>query len=192
MLNSHHCPYTPFNSLNKNPIINKYRTGLFNLRPPKPKLSFAWDVDILFRNFEQGDSNSLSNKLLTQKLLILLLLLGAHRISTVKLFSVSNMVLNDLSVNFIPTELLKHCRKGKPLDKFEYRSYTNKKLCIISFFRKYSTRRDKHAGLNTDQLIVTLMKPFKGGSIDTMRRWIKDIFILNNIVDFSPYSCRAA
>ena len=64
-------------------------TGVFNLRPPKSKLSFVWDVDILFRYFEQqGDNNSLSDKLLTQKLLILLLLLGAHRISTVKLFSV--------------------------------------------------------------------------------------------------------
>ena len=51
-------------------------TRLFNTRPPKPKLSFAWDVDILFRYFEQqSDNNSLSEKLLTQKLLVLLLLL---------------------------------------------------------------------------------------------------------------------
>ena len=38
----------PDNSLNKHPLINKYMTGVFNLRPPKPKLSFVWDVDILF------------------------------------------------------------------------------------------------------------------------------------------------
>ena len=25
-----------------------------------------------------------------------------------------------------------------------------------------------------------------------MRRWIKDIFIVNNIVNFSPHSCQAA
>ena len=166
-------------------------TGVL-LRPPKPKLSFVWDVDILFRYFEQqGDNNSLSDKLLTQKLLILLLLLGAHRVSTVKLFSVSNMALNDLSVTFMPTEVLKHSRKGKPLDKFEYRSYTEKKLCIISCLREYLTRRNKHVGLNTDQLIITLKKPCKGALINTRRRWVKDIFILNNIVDFSPHSCRA-
>ena len=82
--------------------------------------------------------------------------------------------------------------RGKSLDKFEYISYTDKKLCIISCLRGYLTRRDKHVGLNTDQLIITLEKPFKGASIDTMRRWVKDIFILNNIVDFSPHSCRAA
>ena len=58
-------------------------------------------MDILFRYFEQqGD-----NKELTQKLLILFLLLSAHRASTVKLFIVSNMVLNDLSVTFISPEV---------------------------------------------------------------------------------------
>ena len=119
-------------------------TRVFNLRPPKPKLNFVWDVDILFRYFEQqGDNNSLSDKLLTQKLLILLYLLSAHRISTVKLFSVSNMLLNNLSVTFTLTEVLKHSRKGKSLDKFEYRSYTDKKLCIILCLREYLTRRNQ-------------------------------------------------
>ena len=44
---------SPFESLNKYPpLINKYMTGIFNLRPPNPQLSFVWDVDNLFRYFE--------------------------------------------------------------------------------------------------------------------------------------------
>ena len=86
----------PYDSLNKHPLINKYMTGIFNLRLPKPKLSFLWDVDISFRYFErQGDNCLLSDIVLTQKLIILLLLLGAHRLSTIKLLSINNMVLND-------------------------------------------------------------------------------------------------
>ena len=179
----------PYESLNKHPLINKYMTGIFNLRPPKPKLSFVWDVDILYRSFEQqGDNCLLSDIILTQKRIILLLLLGAHSLSTINLFCINNMVLNDLLVTFIPTEVLKHSRKGKPLDKFEYRTYENKTLCVIAFFR-----RNKHEGLTTDQLIIFHRKPFKGASIDTMRRWIQDIFIVNNIVNyFPPHSCRAA
>ena len=46
--------------------------------------------------------------------------------------------------------------------------------------------------MTADQLIITHRKSFKGASIDTMRQWIKDIFIVNNIVNFSPHSCRAA
>ena len=111
--------------------------------------------------------------------------------STVKLFSVSNMVLNYLSVAFVTTKVLKLSRKGTPLEKVEYRSYTNKKLCIMSCLREHLARRDKHVGLNTDQLIILLKKPFKGTSIDAMRSWFKDISTLNNI-DFSPHSCRTS
>ena len=100
------------------------------------------------------------------------------------------MVLNDLSITFISTEVLKYSRKGKLLDKFEYRSCTDKKLCIICL-REYLTRRDKHVSLNTNQLIITFKKPFKGASIDTMRRWVKDIFILK-VIYFSPHSYEAA
>ena len=112
-------------------------------------------------------------------------------LSTIKLFCINNMFLNDLSVTFIPTEVFKHSRKGKPLDKFEYRAYVDKKLCVIACLKEYISRHNKTDGLTTDQLIITHRKPFKGASIDTMRRWIKDIFVVN-IVNFSPHSCGAA
>ena len=49
----------PYDSLNKHPLINKYMTGVFNLRPPKPKLSFVRDVDTLIRYLEQQGDNCL-------------------------------------------------------------------------------------------------------------------------------------
>ena len=102
------------------------------------------------------------------------------------------MVLSDISVTFVPTKVLKHSRKGKPLDKFEYRAYPEKRLCIIACLKEYISRRNKHKDLNTDQLIITLRKPFKGASTDTTRRWVKEVFTRNNIIQFSPHSCRAA
>ena len=53
-------------------------TGIFNMRPPKPKLSLIWDVDILFKYFEQqggrggGGNCLLSDVTLAQKLIICL------------------------------------------------------------------------------------------------------------------------
>ena len=179
--------------MNKHPLINKYMTGIFNLRSLKPKLIFVWDVDILLRYFEQqGDNCFLLDTILTQKLINLLLLLEAHRLSKIQLFSTNNMVLNHLSVTFIPKEVLKHSRKGKSLDKFAYRAYEDKTLCVIACLKEYISRCTKHKGLTIDQLIITHRKPFKGASIDTMRRWIKDIFIVNNILNFSPHSCWVA
>lgn len=183
----------PYSSINKHPVIKQYMTGIFNLKPPKPKLSFVWDVDILFRYFEQlGNNNSLPIEILTQKLVTLLLLLGAQRLSTIKLFSVDYMVLNNLSATFIPTAVVKQSREGTPLDKFEYRAYSDDKLCVIACLQEYISRRKQYKNLYSDQLIITLKKPYKGASVDTMRRWIKKVFVKNNIVDFSPHSCRAA
>ena len=62
------------------------------------------------------------------------------------------MVLNDLLVTFIPTEILTHSRKGKPLDKFEYKTYTDKKLCVIWCLSEDLTRRDEDVDLNTISL----------------------------------------
>ena len=78
-------------------------------------------------------------------------------------------------------------------DKFEYRAYDeDKTLYVTACLKEYISRRNKHEGLTTHQLIITLRKPFKGDSIDTMRRWIKGIFIENKIVNFFSHSCREA
>lgn len=62
------------------------------------------------------------------------------------------MVLNDLLVPFIPREVLTHSRKGKPLDKFEYRTNKDKKLCVICCLSEDLTGRDEDVGLNTISL----------------------------------------
>ena len=62
---------------------------MFNLRPPRPKLQFVWDVEIVFSYLEEkGSNNILPDKILSQKLLILLLLLGGQRMNTVFNFEV--------------------------------------------------------------------------------------------------------
>ena len=116
---------TSYDSLNKHPLTNKYMTDIFILIPPKPKLRFVWDVDIFFRYFEQQ-----SEVILKQKLTVLLLLLGGHRLNTIKLFNINNMVLNDLSVTFLPTEVLKHFINDNPLETFEHRAYEDKTLLL--------------------------------------------------------------
>ena len=50
---------------------------------------------------------------------MLLLLLEFHKISTIKPFTISGMILNDVSGTFIPWTVLKHYRKGSPLHKSE-------------------------------------------------------------------------
>ena len=89
------------------------------------------------------------------------------------------MVLIDLLVNFLPTELLKHSRKGKCLDKFEYRWCEDKTFCDIACLKEYTSRWNKHEGFTADQLIIFLRKPFKEAYTNTTTKWIEDIFTVN-------------
>ena len=59
MCYSYHYDISPYDFLKKHPKVNEYMNGTFNLRLPKPKLSFVGDVDNLFRCFDQQGNNFL-------------------------------------------------------------------------------------------------------------------------------------
>ena len=50
------------------------------------------------------------------------------------------MVQNDLSVTFFLTKVRKYFRKGKPLNKFEYRVYEDKTSCVIACLKEYISK----------------------------------------------------
>ena len=86
-------PRYPFK--NKHSLGMKYMIGIFNFRLSKSKLCNDRDVDILFRYSERlGNNNLLANLILKQKLTLLLLLLGAHRLRTVCKYTIDNITSN--------------------------------------------------------------------------------------------------
>lgn len=75
--------------------------------------------------------------ILTQKPIALQLLLGAYRLSTICMFTVdninlNNILVNDILVTFLTNKVLGHSRKGIPLKKFEHIAYKDKRLCVIA------------------------------------------------------------
>ena len=78
-----HIVFLPsYSSTLEHPQIMKYFKGVCNLRPPTRKVTFVWNVKILFDYFNhKGENNQLSDKVLRQKLLMLLLLLGDQRMN---------------------------------------------------------------------------------------------------------------
>ena len=96
----------------------QYGKGVFNLRPCRPKLQFVWDVEIVFNYLEEkGLNKNLPDKILSQKLLVLLLLLGGQRMNTVFNFEVDNMFINTMC-NILPkqsTQTFKTKEKIRPI-----------------------------------------------------------------------------
>ena len=83
----------PYVNVGDHPTIRKFMTGVFNLRPPRQKVSFVWDVKQLFDYFKLLDHNDkLTDKDLTHKLVLLLLLLGGQRVNTIFNFHVNEMI----------------------------------------------------------------------------------------------------
>ena len=117
-----------------NLICENIKKGVINLRPSNPKLQFVWDVNIVFSYLEEkGLTIKLPDKILSQKLLILLLLLGPlfllfsslvsflQRMNSVFHFEVDNMFINTKYAIFSPNKVLKYSKPGRKLDQFTYR-----------------------------------------------------------------------
>ena len=122
--------------------MSQYGKDVFNLRPPRPKLQFVWDVKIVFSYLEEkGLNNILPAKILSQKLLIVLLLLDGQRMNTVFNFKVDNMFINMECAIFSPNKVLKHSKPGRKLDQFTYRSFPQKELCVVHNLQEYITQR---------------------------------------------------
>ena len=150
---------------------------MFNLRPRRPKLQFVWDVKIVFSYLEEkGSNNILPDKILSQKLLILLLLLGGQIMNTVFSFEVGNMFIDTECAIFSPNKVVKHSKSGRKLDQFTYRPFPRKDVCVVVTLQKYLTRTKLRVDCNIKKLFITLKAPYHEASIDTLRRLIYDLF----------------
>jgi len=63
------------------PALRIFR-GIYNTRPPQPRYSTAWDADVVIKYLQSlGGNDTLPLKALTQKLALLMALVGANRVS---------------------------------------------------------------------------------------------------------------
>ena len=68
--------------LGKHPLISRLMKGVFHLRPPQPRYAGRWDVSKVLQFLEEkGNTESLSMKDLTYKLVMLVALANADRAS---------------------------------------------------------------------------------------------------------------
>lgn len=183
-----------YTSISQHPKIDSYFKGLFNLRPPKTKLSTVWDVKIIFDYYKDRPNNNLDDKTLTQKLLMFLLLLSGQRLNTIFWYTVDRLIISDNSFTFAPEHVLKHSRRGNKLDSFTYYKYEEDKcLCVYECLVSYLERRSKKVDGTVCKLFITHGKPHKEASRDTLSRWVKEVFRTVGIMNiYTPHSCRAA
>ena len=101
------------------------------------------------------------------------------------------MIISSTSVTFSLEHLkpITNCQ----LDLFEYRAYSDPKLCILECVKEYIHRKNERVDKEKKRLFITYQKPQRTASIETLRRWIKETYAETNLIEsFTPHSCRSA
>ena len=137
-------------------------------------------------------------KELTLKLTMLLALVTAQRLQTLKAFAINHMqILPDGYVFRINSLLKQSSSKGysnRHLSPVVLKEYTNDgKLCVVSLVKEY-LRRTNVLRKGETQLLLCHTKPYGAASKDTIGRWIKTVMMKAGIDTsvFKPHATRSA
>ncbi|XP_068712558.1 uncharacterized protein [Montipora foliosa] len=166
-------------------------------RPPLPHYCKTWDVNLVLQYIgSMGDSQELSLKDLTLKLVMLVALTTAQRGQSLQLLDTQNMVQEETAYTFTLNSNLKQSKPGKStsdlvikLNAYPY----DRNLCLVIACSVYLARTKLLRG-SESWLFITHQKPHNKASRDTIRRWIQQMMIKAgiDINVYKPHSVRSA
>lgn len=176
-------------------LVRRFMRGIFTSRPQLPKYSTIWDVNIVFKYIASlGDNDKLTLLTLSEKLVILLLLISGQRGQTVHLMNLNDVHVYSDKIVIYFSSLLKHSSPKRHLEPLIITHYPiNNKLCVVRTTREYLDRTTPIRG-DCDKFLISTVPPHKGVTKSTVSRWIKSIMTKAGIDTkvFQPHSCRAA
>lgn len=177
-------------------MVTRFLKGIYNRHPAIPKYVGIWDLNRVLDLYKSLPNNDqLQLKDITQKLAMLLILLGARRKQTLCTISIENIKITDTELVLIPHMVQKHTKPGKPLKPIIYRRFPhNSKLCVVQCMQNYLEMRRNLVSQDVKPLFITYGTPHKPATKDTISRWIKNELQKAGIDTeiYKPHSCRAA
>ena len=168
----------------KHPLISRLLKGAFHARPPLPRYSRTWDVQVVLNCMEQwGDTMSLPLKLVTFKLVMLMCLVRPSRSAELASLHVDRCHFKPKGVTFLPSGLAKQARQSKPLTNFFFASFPdNKQLCPVQTLRHYLRMTEKlRKATSNSHLFVAIVKPHNPVAPCTIARWLKEVLRMSGI-----------
>lgn len=154
--------------------VTRFFKGIFKLRPKKPKYEEVWDPSIVLDYLSNLFPNeTLSLQMLTKKLVTILALVAAHRIQTLSLIHIDNIVINDDNISIKIPEIIKTSAPGRSQPNLILPIFKqNISICPATTL-KYYLEITREMRQNCKSLIITLRKPYHAASTTTISRWIK-------------------
>ncbi|CAK1595681.1 unnamed protein product [Parnassius mnemosyne] len=154
--------------------LKRFFKGVFRLKPPKPKYNVTWDPGLVLDYLAlQYPNESIDIELLTKKLVTILALTTGHRVQTLSHIKLQNIKINSSGVQIKIPDLIKTSNKNILQPILHLKIYTCKlEICPVNTLKSY-IRRTEQFRHNTEQLLLTIKKPYRAASSQTLSRWIK-------------------
>ena len=148
--------------MGKHPMISRLVKGAYHARPPLPRYTSTWNVQVVLQYIDNlGPSSSLSLRLLTFKLVMLLSLTRPSRSADLVALQLDRRRYMPEGVTFLPATLAKQSSQGRVLREFFFPLFPlNTNLCPVETLWQYEVAT---ATLQSDAcwLFVAIRKPHK-------------------------------
>ena len=150
---------------------------MFNERPPQPKYTDTWDVEVVLEYLRQlPDNDQLELKELSLKLVMLLALVSAGRSSELHKCTISGMVDKGFMVELHVGALTKVRKVGEKPMVLKLQQYDPEvKLDVVRCLRTYLSKTEpvRQEGPGGDQILISFQKPHASLASSSVARWIK-------------------
>uniref|UniRef100_A0A914XGI4 Integrase n=1 Tax=Plectus sambesii TaxID=2011161 RepID=A0A914XGI4_9BILA len=166
--------------------------GLFRMAPPLPKHSATWDVTIVLNALKAwGHSETLTDKLLSLKLTMLLALCSPKRVSEVANLWLSCMRTFGDRVVFTLPGMTKNRGSGPPHEAI-YSRFPITLLCPVHTLNAYIARTSGWRGM-TDKLLLSYVGRHQAIGPASVARWICTMLAMSGVdTRFTAHSTRSA
>ena len=161
----------------QHPLVKRFLTATFNARPPQPRYTVQWDVNVVLTYIKSlGTNGKLPDKFLTLKLAMLLALVSAGRTSELCAFDIRYMRVSEDSITFQWSKLTKSRRTGQAPLSLTFSIFTAEPaLCVVQTTRDYLARSSpwrSRSDVERNQLLLSYVEPHKPVMSCTIAGWL--------------------
>lgn len=175
-------------------LLSRLMTGCFNLKPPRARYNFTWDVGVVLRFLSSlYPLEDLSLKLLTFKLVTLVALITAARAQTLSALDLDYLSYNSEKSVFVFQihDILKTTRPGNSLPNIVLKQYDKPELCVIRTLKRYIVSTKK---LRKSNYLFVSYKTYCKVTTSTLARWLRIVLTMSgvDVSKFKAHSFRGA
>lgn len=176
--------------------LKRFLKGIYNQRPSAPRYEATWDTYPVLQYIENlHPLESLNLYQLSLKLITLMALTTGHRIQTFSKININDINISQTEVVITVPERIKTSKLNMLEPKLQFPFFRDKpELCVASTILFYIKKTSEIRPKNESNLIITIKKPHRAATSQTLSRWLKEVLQLSGIDTnlYKGYSFRHA